>query len=78
MVFQAIDTTATSAVASSFLSLYSGTTTSSAGAGKDTRPATLAPMPPSPADSALNNNTLKIDNANGNTGSKTARSVHFI
>ncbi|KPJ18462.1 Uncharacterized protein C20orf112-like [Papilio machaon] len=76
----AIDTTATSAVASSFLSLYSGTTTSSAGGcggaggagGKDTRPATLAPLPPSPADSALNNNTLKIDNANGNTGSKTA------
>ncbi|XP_013182426.1 PREDICTED: nucleolar protein 4-like isoform X3 [Papilio xuthus] len=69
-----IDTTATSAVASSFLSLYSGTTTSSAGGagGKDTRPATLAPLPPSPADAALNNNTLKIDNANGNTGSKTA------
>ncbi|KAG6451536.1 hypothetical protein O3G_MSEX007195 [Manduca sexta] len=79
----AIDTTATSAVASSFLSLYSGamsspastvassTTTSLSGlkaAADTTRPSASPTM-----DAALNNNSLKIDNANGNTGSKTAR-----
>ncbi|XP_037302131.1 nucleolar protein 4-like [Manduca sexta] len=82
IIQQAIDTTATSAVASSFLSLYSGamsspastvassTTTSLSGlkaAADTTRPSASPTM-----DAALNNNSLKIDNANGNTGSKTA------
>ncbi|XP_045511901.1 nucleolar protein 4 isoform X3 [Pieris brassicae] len=71
----AIDTTATS----SFLNLYSGaisspastTTTTAPGHSKaaadTTRPSNSPTMEP-----LLNNNSLKLDNANGNTGSKTA------
>ncbi|CAH2231719.1 jg14302 [Pararge aegeria aegeria] len=82
----AIDTTATSAVASSFLSLYSGAMSSSCtsvsstastslasaahskAAADTTRPATS----PALDNPLLNNNSLKLDNANGSTGSKTA------
>ncbi|CAH0717911.1 unnamed protein product, partial [Brenthis ino] len=81
----AIDTTATSA-ASSFLSLYSGAmnspastsvtssanTTSSAGHSKQPADTTRPSTSPSLENPLLNNNTLKLDNANGNTGSKTA------
>ncbi|XP_038218299.1 nucleolar protein 4-like isoform X2 [Zerene cesonia] len=70
----AIDTTATS----SFLNLYSGaisspaaTTTTTAGHSKaaadTTRPSNSPTLEP-----LLNNNSLKLDNANGSTGSKTA------
>ncbi|XP_045505441.1 nucleolar protein 4 isoform X2 [Colias croceus] len=68
----AIDTTATS----SFLNLYTGAisspaTTTTAGHSKaaadTTRPSNSPTLEP-----LLNNNSLKLDNANGNTGSKTA------
>ncbi|XP_063369690.1 nucleolar protein 4 isoform X3 [Cydia amplana] len=78
----AIDTTATSAVASSFLSLYSinpssapatstsNTTSSShSKAAADTTRPSVSPTLENPL---LNNNSLKLDNANGNAGSKTA------
>ncbi|XP_026728138.1 nucleolar protein 4 isoform X2 [Trichoplusia ni] len=83
----AIDTTATSAVASSFLSLYSGaisspastpaTTTSTnslaaAGHSKAAADTTRPSASPTMDTSLLNNNNLKLDNANGNAGSKTA------
>ncbi|CAH2057343.1 unnamed protein product, partial [Iphiclides podalirius] len=81
----AIDTTATSAVASSFLSLYSGamststtassataTSLASAGHSKAAADTTRPTSSPSMENALLNNNSLKIDNANGNTGSKTA------
>ncbi|XP_026332650.1 nucleolar protein 4 isoform X3 [Hyposmocoma kahamanoa] len=83
----AIDSTATSAVASSFLSLYSGaisspastpatntSTTSLATAGHSKAPADTTRPSASPTleNSLLNNNNLKLDNANGNAGSKTA------
>lgn len=83
----AIDTTATSAVASSFLSLYSGaisspastpvtnTSTSSlatAGHSKAAADSTRPSASPTMENTLLNNNSLKLDNANGNTGSKTA------
>ncbi|XP_012550855.1 nucleolar protein 4 isoform X1 [Bombyx mandarina] len=83
----AIDSTATSAVASSFLSLYSGaisspastsaTTTSTsslaaAGHSKAAADTTRPSASPTMENALLNNNTLKVDNANGNTGSKTA------
>ncbi|KAL0812054.1 hypothetical protein ABMA28_009444 [Loxostege sticticalis] len=81
----AIDTTATSAVASSFLSLYSGaisspastptTSTSSlptAGHSKAAADTTRPSASPTMENALLNNNSLKLDNANGNTGSKTA------
>ncbi|GBP78476.1 Nucleolar protein 4-like [Eumeta japonica] len=81
----AIDTTASSAVASSFLSLYSGaisspapTSTSSvppstpAGHSKAIPDSTHPSASPTLDNSLLNNNSLKLDNANGNAGSKTA------
>ncbi|XP_050356045.1 uncharacterized protein LOC126777156 isoform X4 [Nymphalis io] len=81
----AIDTTATSAVASSFLSLYSGAMSSPATSVTSSANTTLASAhSKAPADTTrpsasptlentlLNNNSLKLDNANGNTGSKTA------
>ncbi|XP_045762793.1 nucleolar protein 4 isoform X3 [Maniola jurtina] len=82
----AIDTTATSAVASSFLSLYSGAMSSACTSVSSTASTSLASAAHSkaaadttrPASSPaldnplLNNNSLKLDNANGNTGSKTA------
>ncbi|KAJ8710043.1 hypothetical protein PYW07_009409 [Mythimna separata] len=83
----AIDTTATSAVASSFLSLYSGaisspastpatttSTTSLAAAGHSKAAADTSRPSASPTmdNPLLNNNNLKLDNANGNAGSKTA------
>ncbi|XP_049701897.2 nucleolar protein 4 isoform X3 [Helicoverpa armigera] len=83
----AIDTTATSAVASSFLSLYSGaisspastpaTTTSTnslptAGHSKAAADTTRPSASPTMDNPLLNNNNLKLDNANGNAGSKTA------
>ncbi|XP_052745327.1 nucleolar protein 4 isoform X2 [Bicyclus anynana] len=79
----AIDTTATSAVASSFLSLYSGamssacTSVSSSAAtslahSKAAADTTRPPSSPALDNPLLNNNSLKLDNANGNTGSKTA------
>ncbi|XP_072948258.1 uncharacterized protein [Epargyreus clarus] len=75
---RAIDTTATSAVASSFLSLYSGaisspsTATSSAPHSKAAADTTRPSTSPTMENPLLNNNSLKIDNANGNAGSKTA------
>ncbi|XP_048484099.1 nucleolar protein 4 isoform X3 [Plutella xylostella] len=82
----AIDTTASSAVASSFLNLYSGamsspastpatssiTTSSSAGHSKAAADTTRPSGSPTLDNPLLNNNNLKIDNANGNAGSKTA------
>ncbi|XP_075985215.1 nucleolar protein 4 isoform X2 [Anticarsia gemmatalis] len=83
----AIDTTASSAVASSFLGLYSGaisspastpaTTTSTtslptAGHSKAAADTTRPSASPTMDTSLLNNNNLKLDNANGNAGSKTA------
>ncbi|XP_053617975.1 nucleolar protein 4 isoform X2 [Plodia interpunctella] len=82
----AIDTTATSAVASSFLSLYSGaisspastltttstTSLSTAGHSKAAADTTRPSASPTMENPLLNNNSLKIDNANGNAGSKTA------
>ncbi|CAB3255204.1 unnamed protein product [Arctia plantaginis] len=83
----AIDTTATSAVASSFLGLYSGaisspastpaTTTSTtslptAGHSKAAADTTRPSASPTMDNPMLNNNNLKLDNANGNAGSKTA------
>ncbi|KAI5639181.1 nucleolar protein 4 isoform X2 [Phthorimaea operculella] len=84
----AIDTSATSAVASSFLSLYSGTisspastpatntsttsTLAAAGHSKVAADTTRPSASPTLENSLLNNNNLKLDNANGNTGSKTA------
>ncbi|XP_059055957.1 uncharacterized protein LOC131849848 isoform X2 [Achroia grisella] len=83
----AIDTTASSAVASSFLSLYSGaisspastpaTTTSTtslatAGHSKVAADSTRPSASPTMENALLNNNSLKLDNANGNAGSKTA------
>ncbi|XP_063833863.1 nucleolar protein 4-like [Ostrinia nubilalis] len=81
----AIDTTATSAVASSFLSLYSGaisspastptTSTASlptAGHSKAAADTTRPSASPTMENALLNNNSLKLDNANGNAGSKTA------
>ncbi|XP_063542461.1 nucleolar protein 4 isoform X2 [Cydia strobilella] len=78
----AVDTTATSAVASSFLSMYSinpssapatstsNTTSSShSKAAADTTRPSISPTLENPL---LNNNSLKLDNANGNAGSKTA------
>lgn len=85
---QAIDTTATSAVASSFLGLYSGaisspastaatsTSTTSlptAGHSKAAADTTRPSASPTMDNPLLNNNNLKLDNANGNAGSKTAR-----
>ncbi|XP_026750389.2 nucleolar protein 4 isoform X2 [Galleria mellonella] len=83
----AIDTTATSAVASSFLSLYSGaisspastpatttstTSLSTAGHSKAAADTTRPSASPTMENTLLNNNSLKLDNANGNAGSKTA------
>ncbi|XP_026499868.2 nucleolar protein 4 isoform X2 [Vanessa tameamea] len=81
----AIDTTATSAVASSFLSLYSGAmsspatsvtssanTTPASAHGKAPPDTTRPSASPTLDSTLLNNNSLKLDNANGNTGSKTA------
>ncbi|XP_049879833.1 nucleolar protein 4 isoform X2 [Pectinophora gossypiella] len=83
----AIDTTATSAVASSFLSLYSGaisspastpattsttSTLATAGHSKAAADTTRPSASPTLENPLLNNNNLKLDNANGNTGSKTA------
>lgn len=84
----AIDTTATSAVASSFLGLYSGaisspastpatttstTSLSTAGHSKVAADTTRPSASPTIDNSLLNNNNLKLDNANnGNAGSKTA------
>lgn len=82
----AIDTTASSAVASSFLSLYSGAISSpvSTSATSTNSSLTVASHSKAVADSTrpsasptlenplLNNNSLKHDNANGNAGSKTA------
>ncbi|XP_060807146.1 nucleolar protein 4 [Amyelois transitella] len=81
-----IDTTATSAVASSFLSLYSGAISSpastqttscttslpTAGHSKAAADTTRPSASPTMENPLLNNNSLKIDNANGNAGSKTA------
>lgn len=83
----AIDSTATSGVASSFLSLYSGaisspastpatttstTSLSSAGHSKAAADTTRPTASPTMENPLLNNNSLKLDNANGSTGSKTA------
>ncbi|KOB51979.1 Uncharacterized protein OBRU01_26749, partial [Operophtera brumata] len=78
-----IDTTSTSAVASSFLSMYSGavsspatpvtstTTLASAGHSKMAADTTRPACSPT-IEGSLNNNSLKLDNANGSAGSKTA------
>ncbi|XP_073962776.1 uncharacterized protein isoform X2 [Choristoneura fumiferana] len=82
----AIDTTATSSVASSFLSLYSGainpssapatstsnTTSLASGHSKVAADTTRPSVSPTLENPLLNNNSLKLDNANGNAGSKTA------
>ncbi|XP_041977147.1 nucleolar protein 4 isoform X3 [Aricia agestis] len=66
-----IDTTASSAVASSFLSLYSAAGGAGGAGGAASSPAPTVKETASDS-TLLNNNNLKIDNANGNTGSKTA------